>query len=232
MNTMKKQLYPVLIIVIVLAAFHLIAFALPFAKTAVFWLAYVMTVIAILAQAGIYVFAFKKANTLKSKIYGFPIAKVGIIFLIVILALSCVFIILSVIVPIWIEIIVYVLVCAACGAGLIATDTAREAIESIDKKQRETTSFIRTLRAELTVLAGRAADDGVKAALSSLAEKARYSDPVSSAATEEIETQLQYLLDALKPSVYSGRNDDAIMQIDQMALQLDERNVKCKAFKQ
>ena len=75
-------------LVIVFVIFCVIAFAVPFAKNGVFWTGFIFGLIAILAQAPIWMIAFKGAESARSKFYGIPIARIGTIYLIVQLILS------------------------------------------------------------------------------------------------------------------------------------------------
>ena len=66
---------------VVLVVYNVLAFALPFPKTAVFAVSYLFTMIAILAQIYVIRTAFYRGEGVKSKFYGFPIAKLGVIYL-------------------------------------------------------------------------------------------------------------------------------------------------------
>lgn len=65
------------------ALVSIIAFAVPTAKTATFWIAYVFTAAAFAAQIGIWKTALGKEGTLKSKFLGFPIVHIGIVYAII-----------------------------------------------------------------------------------------------------------------------------------------------------
>ena len=81
MKKNKGMAYAILAIAFVL--FNVIAFAVPTAKTATFWIAYAFTTIAFASQIVIWKFAFKSADTLKSKFLGIPLISVGITYLII-----------------------------------------------------------------------------------------------------------------------------------------------------
>ena len=96
----------------VLAAFCVIAFVVPFAKTAVFWLSLVFGVIAIVVQ--LYTMPRAMAGDTRSKFYGFPTLRISFIYLAVQLILSLLFMALAAIAPFWIPTVLYlVLLCAA-----------------------------------------------------------------------------------------------------------------------
>ena len=87
MNKNKTRLY--ITIGIIFAAFSVIAFAVPFQKNGTFWIAYLFGVIALAVQ----LYAMPKAfggESIRSKFYGFPVARIAFIYLIAQLALSLV----------------------------------------------------------------------------------------------------------------------------------------------
>lgn len=85
---------------------------MPFAKNGVFWLAYVFGVIAIAAQIYVYPKAFE-GESARSKFYGFPIAKLSTIYLIVQLILSILCMAISKVLPTWVPVVFIVLLAAA-----------------------------------------------------------------------------------------------------------------------
>lgn len=73
----KNKALAYAVLAIIFALFNVIAFVIPTAKTATFWIAYVFTAVAFLSQIAIWKFAFNGANTLKSKFLGIPLVSVG-----------------------------------------------------------------------------------------------------------------------------------------------------------
>ena len=90
---------------------------MPFAKNGVFWLAYVFGVIAIAAQIYVYPKAFE-GESARSKFYGFPIAKLSTIYLIVQLILSILCMAISKVLPTWVPVVFIVLLAAVLKAEL------------------------------------------------------------------------------------------------------------------
>ena len=84
---------------VVLVLYILIAFLIPFAHTATFWVSFLFTLIAFgVVAASIYI-AFIKDPDAKSRFYGFPIAKIGVIYGVVQLVTGLVFMALAAWVP-------------------------------------------------------------------------------------------------------------------------------------
>ena len=80
MNYHKRVLA---VIFIAFATFNLLVFVIPFQRNAVFWIAYAFAVIAILSQALIYRVAFDKADNLSRVFLGYPIFKIGKLYLVI-----------------------------------------------------------------------------------------------------------------------------------------------------
>ena len=85
---MKKNIKGYIILAILLVVFSVIAFAAPFSMKAPFWIAYVCGVIAIAFQLYVFNVAFANGEDVKSRFYGFPIAKIGVVYMIVQLIVS------------------------------------------------------------------------------------------------------------------------------------------------
>ena len=131
MKKNKGMAYAVLAIAFVL--FNVIAFAIPTAKTATFWVAYTFSAIAFALQIGIWKFAFKSADTLKSKFLGIPLISVGITYLIIQIIAFAVFMALPLMAS-WIAIVVCALILGISAICLIGTETGREEINRVKKR--------------------------------------------------------------------------------------------------
>ena len=221
MTKNRTRFYIVLAIVFVI--FSVIAFVLPAPKTAAFWVSYVFGVIAIGVQAYSWPKAFA-GDGAKSKFYGFPIARVTTIYLFAQLAVSLVCMILGKVVPIWVPVVLSVILLGFAAVGFIAADVTRDEIERQETARKVNTETMRSLQAKAAAIAGSCKDPETKKELDHLAEAFRYSDPVSSDATQKLEMKLEVLLDELQES----GNPDLIKKIEST---LAERNQLCKMSK-
>lgn len=77
-----------------------IAFTVPAAKTTVFWISYVFTVIAFAAQIVIWKAALGRAESLKSKFLGFSVVHIGMVYLVVQIIAFAVFLFIPTL-PVW-----------------------------------------------------------------------------------------------------------------------------------
>jgi hypothetical protein len=218
---------------ITLVVANVLIFATPFEREAIFWIAYGFTMFAVLAQAGVCVLAFGKAETLRSKVLGIPIIEVGFVYLLVQLVLCLALMTAATFIkdmPVAWALIPCVLVLAVAAVLILMVDGAREEIERQDVAIRTDTGFMRMLTADVQALISRATDDASRAALGRLAETLRYSDPVHTPGLEGIEAQMGQAFLAVRQQVSVGT--DANAAVDELSLLLNERNIKAQALKQ
>lgn len=231
MNLTKPKKQTILILAIVLVVFLVLAFAIPFSKTGVFWLSLVFTVIAVAAQVYFLKMAFDKGEEVRSKFYGFPIARIGLIYLVVQIVVGFIFMALAAVCPAWVCIIICVLILAAAAVGLISADAMRDEVERQDVQLKTDVSAMRALQSLSSSLPALCTDAGAKAELEKLAEAFRFSDPVSRPALAESEAELSAMLSDLQAAVVDG---DAAAVTDlcrRTSARLSERNRLCKLNK-
>ena len=222
---MKKNTgmaYSVLAIAFVL--FNVIAFAVPTAKTATFWIAYVFTAVAFISQIIIWKFAFKGTDTLKSKFLGIPLISVGITYLFVQIIAFAVFMALPLMAS-WIAIVVCALILGVSAICLIGTETGREEINRVEEKVEKKVFYIKSLQVDVEMLASAETDADTKAALTKLAEKIRFSDPMSNDVLSDLEAEITAKVKELKTAENKA---EIITVLDSL---ITERNKKAKLLK-
>ncbi len=228
---MNSQLRIGIILLIVLAVFSVIAFALPFAHTAVFWVSWGLGVFAVLVLAGVLFSMFGKETTVRSKFYGFPVVRIAWSYAVTQLILSLVFMVFAERIPVWIPVIVYAGLFAAAAIGLIGVSAMRDEIVRQDVKLKTDVSCMTTLRSVIYPLADQCSDPNAKKALQKLADDFRYSDPVSSEALKPVENDLQILVSELQNAVGSGNITQITSLCGKISTVLTERNRLCKLNK-
>ena len=213
-----------LILGILFILVSVIAFAVPTAKTTAFWISYAFTVLAFAAQLIIWKVALGRSESLKSKFLGFPVVHIGIVYLVVQIIAFIVFLSIPTL-PIWSAVVVCAVVAGVSAVCMIAADVGRSEIERVSAKVQEKASFIKHLRTEIELLADAETDAATKSALTQLAEKIRYSDPMSGEQIVDIENRIVAKIAELKSAT------DKAKIIDELNLLLDERNKKIKNLK-
>ena len=216
---------------VLLILYILIAFLIPFAKTATYWVSFVFTLIAFCVVAASIYIAFVKNPDAKSRFYGFPIARIGIIYGIAQLVAGLLLMALGKWVPVWLAVLVYAIMLGAAVIGLISADAVAEQIHVQDAKLKKDVAAMRAIQSKLSVLPGQCEDPVTAKCLTQLAEEIRFSDPVSSEATQETEADLNALTDELQKAVLE--NDTAAAQnlCKRCQAVLMERNRLCKLEK-
>lgn len=215
---------------ILLAVVLLIAFAVPFARTGVFYIALGFEIAAFLVALFAAHVAFEKGEDTRSRFYGFPIARIGAVYLIAETALSLILMALSRICPAWAAVAQAILL-AAAAVGMISADALRSEAVRQDVKLKTDVSRMRTLQSRALTLPGRAANAETKRALNALSDAMKYSDPVSSEATAEAEETLASLLDEIEKSLVGGDEAAAGALCAQAGAALTERNRICRLNK-
>ena len=213
-----------LILGILFVLISVIAFAVPSAKTAVFWISYAFTVIAFAAQIIIWNAALGRSESLKSKFLGFSVVHIGIVYLVVQIIALIVFLSIPTL-PIWSAAVACVAIAGVSAICMIVSDVGCSEIERVSTKAQEKTFYIKQLQVEVELLAGAETDTATKSALTQLAEKIRYSDPMSNEQIADIEDQITEKIIDLKSAA------DKVEIIKELNSLLDERNRKIKIFK-
>ena len=222
MKKNRSKGYLILGILFVLVS--VIAFAVPLAKTTAFWISYAFTVIAFAAQIIIWKSALGRTEALKSKFLGFPVVHIGIVYLVVQIIALAVFLFIPTL-PIWSAVVACAVIAGASAVCMIASDVGRSEIERVSSKVQKKTFFIKQLQTEVELQADAETDIATKSALTQLAEKIRYSDPVSNEQIADIEDRITAKVAELKKA---ADKTNCIVELNSL---FDERSRKCKLLK-
>lgn len=204
--------------------FNITAFAIPTTRTTTFWITYVFTIIAFIAQIFIWNFALEKAKNLQHRLWSFSIIYIGIVYLVLQIIVFFLFRIIATL-PTWSAIVVSVIISGISIASILASESGVNEIKQNEIKVQNKISFIRGLQTEIDLLINREKDDDVRLALENLAQKIRFSDPMSSEQLKVLENEIDSKVSDLK--IATNKKE----LIDIINLLLDERNIKCKMIK-
>ena len=219
---------------IIFAVFTVIAFTLPFERNAGFWIAYLFGILSIGLQAYIMPHAFQKGSSVRSKFYGFPIARIGAIYIAAQIVLSLIYMALTKTPSEWvwrIEIVLFAILFGAAAIGVLSTDAIREEVERQDVKLKKDVTRMRSLQSKAASLRDQCSDATAKTALAKMAESLRFSDPVSSDATIAIEEDLASYLDEVQSALTEGDYENVSALCAKIAPVLAQRNQLCKSSK-
>lgn len=220
----KNSIKGYVILGILFALISIIAFAVPTVKTTTFWIAYVFTAAAFATQIIIWKTAFGKEETLKSKFLGFPVVHIGIVYAIIQTVAFAAFLFVPTL-PVWSPIVVCSVIAGASAVCMISADVGRDEIERVETKVQKKGFYIRELQADVELLADNETVSDVKTALMQLAEKIRFSDPMSSEQLADLENKISTKIAELNTT------SSKMKIITELNSLLDERNKKCKILK-
>ena len=233
---MKKGFkYYLSIWVILLAVFNVAVFVSPgeaggYTKFGgAFWVGYIFITLSFIGQLICAYIAFK-ADNLQKFFYNVPlirISRIGLV-LTVILGTLCMAIPNL---PNWIGVILCLAVLAFTAITVIKATAAGDIVSGIDEKIESKTYFIKALTADAEALMSAAKTPELKAEVKKVYEAIRYSDPMSNAALEEINEQIQNQFSVFADAVKAEDFDLAFSYSDELIILIDNRNKKCKLLK-
>ncbi len=229
----KKSKSVIAIYAIILAVYVIAFLIIPFNKIAASWISFAFTIIAIASSLLVFNFAFNAKETLVSKIYGYPIFRVGAAYALAQLALGIVICAIAafVAVPYWITLLLSVILLGAAAIGVIITDNTRDLVEEVDERVKVDTKNVTRFQIDIAGIVDVCENTEAKADLEELNELFRFSDPVTNDETREVEESIKTMLSELKTIVVDGSTDDIKALIKKITNALNERNRICKASK-
>ena len=223
----KDTIRAVVVAAITFIIYNLIAFMIPFAHTAAFWISYGFTMAALFVVAASIYIAFIKNPDAKSRFYGFPIARIGVLYGIAQLIVSLIVMALAQWTPWWIPTLVYAIGMGATIIGLVSAEAIVDEIQTQDVKLKDNTDMMRALQSKISQIASQTEDAAIKV----LAEEFRYSDPVSNDAIADAEADLAAAVDQLQAAYVDGDNEAMAQLCRKATALLAERNRLCKLNK-
>ena len=228
-----KSKNTIIIIYAVLAIMYAVIFlAVPFEKNATTWIAFSFGCLSIVAGAIVSFVSFDKGTSLKSKVYGFPMFRLGYYYTTVqvILALALFIAEFFVDIPYWISIVFGVLLLGVLIIGVLAIDNVRDIVEQQDIKTESSTQMMESIKRDVDSLVRKCQDEGIKKELEKLAEIIRYSDPVSNNSTIGIEQDIMDKIAELKIA-HDENNYNTKNILSELSELIMNRNQICKNSK-
>ena len=223
----KDTIRAIIVAAVVLTIYHLIAFMVPFVHNAAFWISYGFTLAAFaVVCASIYIAFIKNPDT-KSRFYGFPIARIGVLYGGAQLIVSMTIMALAQWMPWWIPTLVYAIGLGATVIGLVGAEAVVEEIQTQDVKLKKETCLMRSLQSKVSQIASQTDEPAIK----TLAEELRYSDPVSNKAIADVEADLSAAVDKLQIAYVDGDGEAVAQLCKKASAILAERNRLCKLNK-
>lgn len=229
----KKFSSGLLIIGILAIVYSIIYWVVPVPVSAAKVWAYIFTLASVGVCVYSYFLAFVKSTDAKSAIYGFPISRIGFVYVMAQMAVSLLILIISKFIDIksWVCVVICVLMLGAAIIGVIITDNSRDYIQDLDVKKTDNTKAMKYFNADVASIIEKCSDAEVKKLLNKLAEECKYSDPVSNAETEVLEEAINDKIATLSMEIGTMDSATAMAKVNEIRDALRDRNRRCKLSK-
>ena len=224
---MKEKRF-LIMVVLAIVMLNIILFVLPIRKTIVFYMADFFIVAAgVLLGVSKYL-AFQKnkdENTVRSRFFGWPIFRIGLIgfFVTVAVNIILIFCLQSAKNYLWIVLVVNVVIFGMTGWGLIESNDSRDFVKEHRIYRERKTEFMKSLRQQSSQLVDICSSAQLQGKLKQMAEEFRYSDPNTEFDTAPIEEEMQDEIKILETLIETDESK-AYEQIDKIQKLLKKRN--------
>ena len=220
-----------ILLLLTLALYNLVFFVLPITKNITFFISYGFGLFAIIVQLLIIYTAWGKSKTTKSKFMGVPLLIVGFRYLFAQLISSLIFLICSLFfesIPFFIPLIIDAILLAIFIYSFVMVEISKDQVEAVDEIVDKKVFYIKSLKTDVDIILQMEEKENIKELLLCLAEKIKYSDPMSNTSVEIIEAKLIVKIDELKIAVKEKDEVATTKFIQEATLLLNERNLKIK----
>ncbi|MBR1539600.1 MAG: hypothetical protein IJ629_00165 [Clostridia bacterium] len=196
-----------------------------------FWIGWVFGLIATGVTTAMPYLMVKSGKEVKSILDGFSVHFVTLCYFGAALVLGLLCMILNDN-AVTLQIILQVILHAAYAFFMIASFMGKNIISGIEKEQKEKVYFVKSIAADLGLVAGKVQDPELKKKVEKIAEIARFSDPMSNQTLAGLEATISTKVEELKDAVADGKSIEEIGAIvDRIEEKFLERNEKCKLLK-
>ena len=193
------------------------------------WPIYGFAIAAFLIQLACGYVTFRN-DDLKRTFLGMPILTVSSAATVLLAVVSLVFTNIPVI-PLWIGICVCCIILALSVIATIGAKASADYIETADATKVQAVSTIKTLTANASSLLAQTKSAEVRTITTKVYEVLRYSDPVSSSATVEVEQKLMGVFEEFKFAAKEENIADAETLAEELCNLVAERVEICKQMK-
>lgn len=196
-----------------------------------FWIGWIFSLIATAITTSLPYLMVKSGKEVKSILDGFSVHFVTLCYFGAQLVLGFFCMILNdnaVVFQLILELILH----AAYAFFLISSFMGKNIVSGIEQHQKEKVYFVKSIAADLSLVAGKVQDEELKKKAEKVAEIARFSDPMSSSTLAGLEATISTKVEELKDAVADGKSVEEITTIiDRIEEKFLERNEKCKLLK-
>lgn len=220
---MKRKLMRGYILLALVCAIYGIAMV-PFPKDAVWGTVLVYSVMAVAAQGYTLYVMFRTEALIKDRIYDYPMLRISVIYLIVQLTVSLVLLGFAQKIPYYAVLLVETVIVAGAVAGFYGAKSARTEIDRQDGQMQEQLAWMRAIQSRVEVLYSQCREGEIGQIIQKLLEEIRYSNPVSSDVSKEMEEEIACLLQEAEAAVMEENVEAARQWCGQITDLLRERD--------
>lgn len=237
MNSSKhgfKLAIAALLLLVTLNTYNVLLFVICgfFGHGLAFWCSYVFMHVSILSFAVCGFLAGRRKNSTRDWFFGIPILRHCIAYLAIELITSIVFMLLDEKEGVFVyAFVVQFLIFVVHLVFILSCFVAKKTIEDIQTHVEKKTFAIGSLKVDAEMVSQKAKDTEIKNAYAKLADKIRFSDPMSSDELVEIEERIKEYIKIGDQCVNEGNKAGALNSCEQAMLLLNERNQKCMIYK-
>lgn len=194
-----------------------------------FWISYTFINLVFIGNLVCSIFFFRSDHT--DRIFlRYPVVKLSFTALVVSVIAGALVMAVPVI-PYWIGVVIDVCIFTYYAVAIVKSTAAAEVVEQKGQQIKEQTAFIKSLTVDAEVLMDQCKTPQTKALAEKVYTAVRYSDPMSTPALQQADSQIQAAFSAFSAAVHSGDTLSAQSAADTVLAQIDARNKKCKALK-
>lgn len=218
-----------------LAAFNVVTFITPSLIPGIskwsgsFWVGYAFITVAFIGQLACAYLAFREENRQKF-FYSVSLVAVSYLAAVLMTIVGAVCMVVSFI-PVWVGAIVCIVILAFSTVSVFKAKVAVDIVSQIDDKINVQTFFIKSLTVDADTLIARAKSTELKTELKKVYEAVRYSDPMSSEALANVESQITLKFNALSKAVESDNVEEIKTIVEEFIILINDRNKKCRLLK-
>lgn len=196
-----------------------------------FWVSYAFMRVAFgVTAANLYAMS-TNGMTLKDWIFGYPIVKHCIIYLILEFILSTIYVVLEEYISFAFAFTTQLIILAVHLVLAISCFLSKQTIQEITTNVEDKTRYIKLLRADAEMLVTKCQNPSLKEHCRKFAEEVRFSDPMSNEYLFELEKELTLAVADCDHAISLQNYEEAYELLNKASLLLKERNQKCKALK-
>ncbi len=226
--------YYVIVWAVLAAIFNVIVFITPNEIAGMskfggaFWVGYLFTMLATVAQLGVAWYSLK--DDITKTFYRMPLLSIsyGSLITMIVVGILCMVIPKF---PVWLGVILCLLALAFSIVSMMQAQAASSVIGDIDTKIKNQTFFIKSLTVDIDSLVARASLEVIREEVKKVYDAARFSDPVSNDALSGVESQIILKVSELADGVEKADVDMVKRLCREITILINDRNKKCKLLK-